>query len=64
MEYYNYNRYPCRLYGRTPMQIVNGVSIDKKLYIERIKEAKITRVETNRNFSACMSSIGCASTYT
>ena len=63
MEYYNYNRFPCRLYGRTPMQVVNGASIDRKLYIERIKEAKIARAETNRNFTACTSSFGCGGIY-
>lgn len=54
MDYYNYHRYPCRLYGKTPMQIVNGEPIDKQLYTERIKAAKIDRVETNRNFNACI----------
>ena len=59
MEYYNFHRYPCRLYGKTPMQIVNGEAIDKQLYINRIKEAKIARAQVNRNFNQCIARIGC-----
>jgi hypothetical protein len=61
MDYYNHHRYPCRLYGKTPMQIINGDVIDKYLYTQTIKEAKLARVETNRNFNACVSKLGCNS---
>jgi len=61
MNYYNHHRYPCRLYGKTPMHIINGDLIDKKLYKQKIKEAQVARVETNRNFNACVSTTGCTS---
>ena len=59
MDYYNHHRYPCRLYGKTPMQIINGDSIDKFLNTQKIKQAQIARVESNRNFNACVSKLGC-----
>ncbi len=61
MSYYNHHRYPCRLYGKTPMQIVNGDIIDKHLYTQKIKEAQVARVKTNQNFNACIPNLGCNS---
>ncbi|PQJ18922.1 hypothetical protein BST94_00040 [Nonlabens xylanidelens] len=61
MNYYNHHRYPCRLYGKTPMQIVNGDMIDKYLYKQKIKEAQVARVKTNQNFNACIPNLGCKS---
>lgn len=58
MDYYNYHRYPCRLFGKTPMQIIGGEQIDRKLYTQRIKEAKILRAETNRNFIVVLLNLG------
>jgi len=34
MDYYNYHRYPCRLQGKTPMEIINGQNIDKLMFSE------------------------------
>ena len=59
MDYYNFHRYPCRLYGRTPMQVINGEPIDKQLYTNRISEAKINRTKSNRNFNQFIAKIGC-----
>ena len=59
MEYYNYHRYPCRLYGKTPMEIIKGESIDKSMFSEVLKKAKNNRLEVNRNFNECISKIGC-----
>ena len=61
MEYYNNNRFPCRLFGKTPMEIVNGQSIDKHLYSETLQQSKIQRVEANRNFNECRAKITCIS---
>jgi hypothetical protein len=59
MDYYNHHRYPCRLYGKTPMQIVYGEDIDKKLFTQQLKEAKLKRLEANRNFNECIARLGC-----
>ncbi|QSS96306.1 IS3 family transposase [Psychroflexus sp. ALD_RP9] len=59
MEYYNYNRYPCRLYGKTPMQIVEGEDIDKTMFSEILSQAKVNRLEENKNFNECVAKIGC-----
>ncbi|MFC4636471.1 hypothetical protein ACFO3O_21370 [Dokdonia ponticola] len=59
MEYYNHHRYPCRLYGRTPMEIINGENIDKTMFSEILKNAKVNRLEVNRNFNQCIVKIGC-----
>ena len=59
MDYYNHQRYPCRLFGKTPMQIVNGEDIDKNLFTQQLQEAKLKRLEANRNFNACIASTGC-----
>ena len=59
MDYYNHHRYPCRLYGKTPMEIINGESIDKTLFSEILTSAKINRLEVNRNFNECVAKIGC-----
>jgi len=59
MNYYNYERYPCRLYGKTPMEIVNGQTIDKHLFSELLKQAKMDRVDVNRNFNNCIAKLGC-----
>ena len=47
MDYYNNNRYPCRLYGRTPMEIIDGQAIDRSLFSETLKKAKANRLEVN-----------------
>ena len=54
MEYYNHHRYPWRLYGKTPMEIINGQSIDKSLFSETLKKAKANRLEINRNLNKCI----------
>ncbi len=59
MTYYNHHRYPCRLYGKTPMEIINGQSIDKSMFIEILRKAKVNRLEINRNFNECIARIGC-----
>lgn len=59
VEYYNYSRFPCRLYGKTPMEIVLGQSIDKFLFTETLQQAKANRVIANRNFNQCTAKIGC-----
>lgn len=59
MEYYNYNRYPCRLYGKTPMEIVNGQEIDKTMFSEILSQAKVNRLKVNKNFNECVAKIGC-----
>lgn len=59
MYYYNHHRYPCRLYGRAPAEIINGESIEKKLFSEVLKKAKTDRLEVNRNFNECVAKIGC-----
>ena len=43
MDYYNYHRYPCRLYGKTPMEIIDGQDIDKTMFSEILKNAKANR---------------------
>jgi hypothetical protein len=40
MTYYNYHRYPCRLYGKTPMEIIKGQSINKSMFSEVLKKLK------------------------
>lgn len=59
MEYYNHHRYPCRLYGKTPLEIINGDDIDKSMFSETLKNAKTNRLEVNRNFNQCIVKIGC-----
>ena len=59
MVYYNYNRYPCRLYGKKPMQIVEGEDIDKTMFSEILSQAKVNRLEVNKNFNECVAKIGC-----
>lgn len=59
MEYYNHHRYPCRLYGKTPSEIINGEDIDKSMFSETLKKAKTNRLEVNRNFNQCIVKIGC-----
>ncbi|MBV7270735.1 hypothetical protein [Winogradskyella luteola] len=59
MEYYNHYRYPCRLYGKTPMEIISGQKIDKLLFSDTLKKAKANRLEVNGNFNKCMVKIGC-----
>lgn len=58
-NYYNYYSFPCRLYGKTPMQIVYGETIDKKLYTEILQQAKVNRVLINQNFNQCIFTLGC-----
>ena len=59
MDYYNHHRYPCRLYGRTPIEIINGENIDKTMFSETLKQAKANRLANNRNFNDCIAQIGC-----
>ncbi|WP_299223795.1 hypothetical protein [uncultured Psychroserpens sp.] len=54
MTYYNHHRYPCRLYGKTPMEIIKGESIDKSMFSETLSNARINRLEINRNFNKCI----------
>ena len=57
--YYNHHRYPCRLYGKTPMEIISGQNIDKSMFSETLCNARINRLEINRNFNKCIVKIGC-----
>ncbi len=50
---------PCRLYGKTPMEIINGKDIDKSMFSEILTNAKANRLEVNRNFNQCVAKIGC-----
>lgn len=59
IDYYNHHRYPCRLYGKTPMEIINGQDIDKTLFSEILIQAKTDRLEVNKNFNECVAKIGC-----
>lgn len=59
MEYYNHHRYPCRLYGKTPIEIIKGQDIDKSMFSEILKQAKVNRLDANRNFNECIAKIGC-----
>ena len=59
MDYYNHHRYPCRLYGKTPMEIINGQDVDKTLFSEILKQAKVDRLEVNKNFNECVVKLGC-----
>lgn len=59
MEYYNHHRYPCRLYGKTPSEIITGEDIDRTMFSETLKKAKTSRLVVNRNFNQCIVKIGC-----
>ena len=59
MEYYNNHRYPCRLYGKTPIEIIKGENIDKTMFSETLKQSKVNRLDANRNFNDCIVKIGC-----
>ena len=59
-DYYGNKRYPCRLYGKTPNEILSGQAIDKYLFADILKQAKIDRVEVNRKFNQCAVKIGCS----
>jgi len=61
VDCYNYHRYPCRLYGKTSMEIINGQSINKSMFSEKLKKTKANRLEINRNFNKCIVGIGCKS---
>ncbi len=58
MEYYNNHRYPCRLYGKTPMEIIQGQEVDKTMFSEALNQAKVNRLEANKNFNECVAKIG------
>jgi len=59
MKYYNHHRYPRRLYGKTPIEIISGQSIDKSMFSETLCNTRINRLEINRNFNKCIIKIGC-----
>jgi len=53
IEYYNYQRLPMRLYGLTPMEVINGATIDKHRFQEQIQNARKQRIIANRNYNGC-----------
>ena len=59
MDYFGNQRYPCRLYGKTPNEILSGQIIDKHIFTETLKQAKVDRAEANRKFNQCLSKLGC-----
>ena len=54
MLYYNYERYPCEHYGVIPMDVLNGEIPNKAKYKEPINEARIKRIEKNKEFNQCL----------
>lgn len=53
MHYYNYERYPTRLYGLTVLEVLNGELPDKHRFKEQIAHAQKERIEANRAFNRC-----------
>lgn len=58
-EYYNNIRLPCRLHGRTPMEVINGLPINKHLFSEQRNVFKIARLEKNKKLNNCIAKRGC-----
>ena len=51
--YYNEERYPFKLYGLTPLEVLNGEKPDKARFKKRIKQAQKEHLEENRSFNVC-----------
>jgi len=49
MQEYNYERFPVRLLGYSPMEVLNGKTPSRNLFKSAKEEARITRIEVNRN---------------
>ena len=52
-DYYNTKRFPTLLFGLSPKEVLDGAQIDRHLFSEKIAIAKLSRLETNRNFNQC-----------
>ncbi len=55
--YYNQERYFTEHTGLRPIDILNGKMPDKFLFKEQIEQARKNRIQTNRQFNACVSKI-------
>lgn len=53
IAYYNHERYPCRHFGLTVTEVLNGQLSNPKRFTQQIKEAKPRRIEQNRKFNNC-----------
>jgi hypothetical protein len=53
INYHNHERYPCRHYGLTVTEVLNGQLSNPKRFTLQIKEAKPLRIEENRKFNNC-----------
>jgi len=53
MTYYNHERYPFKLYGLTPFEVLNGEIPLKNKFRSQIKDAQKIRLIENRAFNDC-----------
>lgn len=50
---YNHQRFPFELYGLTPMEVLNGEIPSRHRFAEQTAQARILRLEKNKNFNQC-----------
>jgi hypothetical protein len=58
IDYRNHTRLPIVHDGYTCLQILSGVVVDKKRFVEQAKEPRTKRMESNRSFQ-CLVSMKC-----